>query len=196
MKNMSPTLEAIRGGGGSIKVGAIGTISSLMTREIESSSSSTSSPRTPARSVRGNGPLKPRKSMTEASSSSTTSSTKHRTPEVLKSTKSQNPSTINPKQPKQKTPLEDVGNNSTGSPRISKRSPDSSGKPRSHKRSYHIPMLGSENIHLEKTPIREKSTKKGFNVVDIVDIHCGNPGGSLSNRLKKLNFSKLSHSFM
>ncbi|XP_057540441.1 uncharacterized protein LOC130818327 [Amaranthus tricolor] len=165
---LAPPLEAIKGGGGSIKVGTIGTIGSLMTREIESSSH-TSSPRTAAPAVRGRGPLKPRKSVSEASSSST--ATRPR----------QNPSTTTPKRPKQKTPFEDVGNNS---------------KTRSHKRSYHIPMLGSENIHLEKTPIRDKPTKKGSYIVDIVDINCGNPGVSLSNRLKKLNFSKLSQSFM
>uniref|UniRef100_A0A803LYE8 Uncharacterized protein n=1 Tax=Chenopodium quinoa TaxID=63459 RepID=A0A803LYE8_CHEQI len=165
---MAPTLEAIRGGGGSVKVGTIGTIGSLMTREIESSS-----PRTSVPAVRGNGPLKPRKK-----------------------TKVQNLSTTTPRRPKQKTPFEDVGKNSTVSQGTSKRSLDPSGKTRSRKRSYHIPMLGSENIHLDKTPIRDKPTKKGSTIVDIVDIHCGNPGGSISNRLKKLNFSKLSQSFM
>ncbi|XP_021758849.1 uncharacterized protein LOC110723784 [Chenopodium quinoa] len=193
---MAPTLEAIRGGGGSVKVGTIGTIGSLMTREIESSS-----PRTSVPVVRGNGPLKPRKLMSEASSSSSSSSTptsiKHKNPEAFRKTKVQDLSTTTTRRrPKQKTPFEDVGNNSTVSQGTSKRSLDLSGKTRSHKRSYHIPMLGSENIHLEKTPIRDKPTKKGSTIVDIVDIHCGNPGGSISNRLKKLNFSKLSQSFM
>ncbi|CAO2833522.1 unnamed protein product [Amaranthus hypochondriacus] len=172
---LAPPLEAIKGGGGSIKVGTIGTIGSLMTREIESSSS-TSSPRTSVPAVHGRGPLKPRKSVSEASSSAVTR-IKHMSPEGLR----HNPSTKTSERPKQKTPFEDVGNNS---------------KTRSHKRSYHIPMLGSENIHLDKTPIRDKPTKKGPNIVDIVDINCGNPGVSLSNRLKKLNFSKLSQSFM
>ncbi|XP_021755812.1 uncharacterized protein LOC110720999 [Chenopodium quinoa] len=194
---MAPTLEAIRGGGGSVKVGTIGTIGSLMTREIESSS-----PRTSVPAVRGNGPLKPRKLMSEASSSSssssisTPSSIKHKSPEAFRKTKVQNLSTTTPRRPKQKTPFEDVGKNSTVSQGTSKRSLDPSGKTRSRKRSYHIPMLGSENIHLDKTPIRDKPTKKGSTIVDIVDIHCGNPGGSISNRLKKLNFSKLSQSFM
>ncbi|KNA06409.1 hypothetical protein SOVF_181180 [Spinacia oleracea] len=187
---MAPTLEAIRGGGGSVKVGTIGTVGSLMTREIESSSC-TSTPRTPVSVVRGNGPLKPRKSMSETSSSITTTGIKH---EVLRTTKTQNLSTTTtPRRLKQNTPLEDVGNNNQG---ISKRSLDLPGKTRSHKHSYHIPMLGSENIHLEKTPIRDKPMKKGSNIVDIVDIRCGRPGGSISNRLKKLNFSKLSQSFM
>lgn len=193
---MAPTLEAIRGGGGSVKVGTVGTIGSLMTREIESSSSA-SSPRTPVPVVRGHGPLKPRKSMSEASSSSTTTSIKHRSPGDLRKVKGQNLSTTTtPRRTKHKTPLEELGNNSTVGQGISRRSLDISGKTRNHKKSYHIPMLGSENIHLEKTPIRDKPMKKGINIVDIVDINCGNPGGSLSNRLKRLNFSKLSHSFM
>lgn len=38
------TLEAVRGGGGSVKVGTTGTISALMSREIESSKSASKAP--------------------------------------------------------------------------------------------------------------------------------------------------------
>lgn len=194
---MAPTLEAIRGGGGSIKVGTIGTISSLMTRELESSSLK-SFPQTPALLDRGNGPLKPRKPKSEASSSGNPNSTnlQQKSPQVVSKSKGQNLSKLTPKQPKQKTPLEEVGNKSNVTREINRKSPDFSGKTRTHKRSYHIPMLGSENIHLEKTPTRNKPMKKVPTIVDIVDINCGNPGGSISNRLKKLNFSKLSQTFM
>ncbi|KAL2943716.1 UDP-N-acetylglucosamine--N-acetylmuramyl-(pentapeptide) pyrophosphoryl-undecaprenol N-acetylglucosamine transferase [Bienertia sinuspersici] len=158
---MAATLEAIKGGGGSVKVGAIGTISTLMTREIESSSS-TASPQSPIPIVHSNGPLKPRKSMNEASSSSTTS-IKHISLETLSKTKGHNLiSTSTPKRQKQKTSLKDVGNDSAIQ-RISKRSPDLSGRTRSHKRSSHIPMLGSEDIQLQKLLL-------GVYTVDVIDV--------------------------
>lgn len=196
---MVKTLEAIKGGGGSIRVGTVGTIGSLMTRELESSNPTTHTPsssrHTHLTGSNGNGPLKPRTSMDE----STNTRVKHRSPEAVQKTRGQNqhrfPVTITttPKRPKQQAPLEYVGNSTVNNG--TSRS-DFSGKARSHKRSYHIPMLSAENIHLEKTPSRDKPMRKGSNIVDIVDINCGNPGGSLSNRLKKLGFSKLSQSFM
>ncbi|KAL2933681.1 Myb-like protein V [Bienertia sinuspersici] len=102
---MAATLEAIKGGGGSVKVGAIGTISTLMTREIESSSS-TASPQSLIPVVHSNCPLKPQKSMNEVSSNSSRSTTgiKHTSPETLSKTKGQNLiSTSTPKRQKQKT---------------------------------------------------------------------------------------------
>ncbi|PIN15371.1 hypothetical protein CDL12_11991 [Handroanthus impetiginosus] len=41
---MVQTLEAIRGGGGSIKVGTTGKISALMSRELESTKSASKEP--------------------------------------------------------------------------------------------------------------------------------------------------------
>ncbi|XP_074310970.1 uncharacterized protein LOC141646883 [Silene latifolia] len=187
------TLEAIRGSGGSVRVGTIGTISSLMTRELESSKSSPG--------YREN-VVKTRKSMDEASSSRSSGlgiNSKHKDPEFARKIRSQKSHTVpvravtTPKRPKQTTPLEDVGNNSVRQA-MSKKSPDASSKTKNHRSNSQIPMLGSENIHLEKTPIRDLSMKKGVNIVEIVDVSCGNP--SLSNKLKKLRFSKLSQSFM
>ncbi|KAH9621447.1 hypothetical protein KSS87_001304 [Heliosperma pusillum] len=184
---MATTLEGIRGGGGSVRVGTIGTISSLMTRELESSKSSPG--------YRETIPVKTRKSMDEASSSSS----KHKNPDFSRKTRGQKSHNVpvlgvtTLKRPKQTTPLEDVGNSSVRQA-MSKKSPDASSKTRSHRSNSQIPMLGSENIHLDKTPLRDLSMKKGVNIVEMVDVGCGNP--SLSNRLKKLGFSKLSQSFM
>ncbi|KAG8365068.1 hypothetical protein BUALT_Bualt18G0065700 [Buddleja alternifolia] len=77
---MVQTLEAIKGGGGSIKVGATGTISALMSRELEPTKSSvsvSSGDTTPRK-------LKPRTSSDEASSSSTRSVKNHRGPETVR----------------------------------------------------------------------------------------------------------------
>ncbi|CAL5359907.1 unnamed protein product [Camellia sinensis] len=77
-KNMVPTLEAIKGGGGSIKVGSTGTIGTLMSRELESTKSDPQTPRKKSPTVSILVPsdattpkiLKPRTSLDEASSSS------------------------------------------------------------------------------------------------------------------------------
>ncbi|XP_010539288.1 PREDICTED: uncharacterized protein LOC104813420 [Tarenaya hassleriana] len=62
-----------------------------------------------------------------------------------------------------------------------------------HPKSTHsFPMLGSDNVSLHGTPRREKRT----NIVEIVDVKCGNPDRAWANpitsKLKKLGFSKLS----
>lgn len=61
-------------------------------------------------------------------------------------------------------------------------------------------MLGSDSIALDRTPIREKTEKKGTNIVEIVDIKCGNQdrvwANPITNRLKKMGFSKLSESII
>ncbi|XP_060189097.1 uncharacterized protein LOC132618057 [Lycium barbarum] len=58
-----------------------------------------------------------------------------------------------------------------------------------------IPMLESENISVDGTPIRQK---KGPTLVEIVDVKCGSAektwAAPMKNRLKKLSFSKLSAS--
>ncbi|KAJ4726107.1 DNA replication regulator sld2 like [Melia azedarach] len=159
---MVQKLEAIKGGGGSIKIGTTGTISSLMTRELESVKSAPQTPRTPPVSVACGATsvkrLQPRKSSDEASTSSSNNNINRRSPEIARKTKSYNKST------------------------------------------YQIPMLGSDNVVLDRTPIRQKSDKKGPNIVEIVDIKCGHPerawANPITNKLKKLGFSKLSESII
>ncbi|KAA8523707.1 hypothetical protein F0562_010130 [Nyssa sinensis] len=165
---MVQTLEAIKGGGGSIKVGTTGTISALMSRELESMKSAPQLPVSsrnisPTVSVLVPGGsttakrLKPKTLSTdEASSSSNNNSINHKGPEISRKTKQYN------------------------------------------QRTHQIPMLGSDNISLDGTPIREKPEKRVPYIVEIVDIKCGNPDRSwaspITNRLKKLGFSKLSES--
>ncbi|KAI3466230.1 hypothetical protein Pfo_022893 [Paulownia fortunei] len=92
---MAQTLEAIRGGGGSIKVGTTGTISALMSRELESTKSASKVPSlctSVSVSAGGITPrrLKPRTSADEASSSSSSSSSSfknHMGPETMRRTK-------------------------------------------------------------------------------------------------------------
>ncbi|OWM81263.1 uncharacterized protein LOC116202269 [Punica granatum] len=94
---MVQTLEAIKGGGGSIKVGTTGTISALMTRELESLKSAPKmpiSPRNKHRTVAVSIPCKatatkrpqPRKSQ-DGASSSNSSITGHRCSEDYRKTK-------------------------------------------------------------------------------------------------------------
>ncbi|EHA8590681.1 hypothetical protein COCNU_scaffold022222G000010 [Cocos nucifera] len=63
-------------------------------------------------------------------------------------------------------------------------------KPR--KNGHRVPMLGSDNIPIDRNPNTENVEKKGQSyTVEIVDLKCSNP---MSSRLKKLGFSKLSES--
>lgn len=164
---MVQKLEAIKGGGGSIRVGTTGTIGDLMTREMESikpspqaSASGQGKPRTIPVSVpcSANTPrkLQARKSLDEASSSGCRRGIGHRSPETTRKVKSFNKST------------------------------------------HRMPMLGSDYSTLDRTPSREKSDKKATHIVEIVDIKCGNPdrawANPITNKLKKLGFSKLSES--
>ena len=166
---MVQKLEAIKGGGGSIKVGTTGTISSLMTRELDSIKSAQQTPisfrhksqtipvsvacgsATPKR-------LQLRKSLDGASTSGSSSSMNYKSPQTAQKTK--------------------------GFP----------------KNIHQIPMLGSDNIALDRTPRRQKSDKKVSNLIEVVDIKCGNPdrawASPITNRLKKLGFSKLSESIV
>ncbi|KAL4335082.1 hypothetical protein GQ457_07G013600 [Hibiscus cannabinus] len=160
---MVQKLEAINGGGGgSVKVGTKGTISSLMTRELDSIKTPKLMPasfrhKSPAASVAG--------------------------------------SSTFPRRLQQRKSLDGVGTSGT-----SYKSPRSSvQKAQSFSKNVHqMPMLGSENVALERTPIRQKSDKKVSNIVEVVDIKCGNSDRAwvspITNRLKKLGFSKLSES--
>lgn len=165
---MVQSLDAIKGGGGSIRVGATGTISSLMTRELDSMKaasqkqvSSRNKPHTGLSVPYGTSTpkrLQPRKSFDEASSSGSGNYIDH----------------INP---------------------------DNSRKAKNYpKRTHRIPMLGSDNIALDRTPSREKVDKKVSNIVEVVDIKCGTSdrawASPLTNKLKKLGFSKLSESIV
>ncbi|KAB1200069.1 hypothetical protein CJ030_MR0G008544 [Morella rubra] len=162
---MVQTLEAIKGGGGSIRVGTTGTISSLMTRELDSINSAAQMPvssRTKPQAVPvaitcgATTPkiLQPRKSSDAASSSYIDQTI----PEITRKTK------------------------------------------RETRKTHRIPMLSSDNRALDRTPSREKIDKKGSSIVDIVDIKCGNQdrawASPITNRLKKLGFSKLSESII
>lgn len=165
---MVQTLEAIKGGGGSIKVGTTGKISALMSRELEPAKST---PQTPVSSrnksltdsnVVSNDPitprrLKPRTATDEASSSGSSSTINKKSPEIVRKTKHHN------------------------------------------RKTHQVPMLNSDNISVDGTPIRGKPDKRGlYNIVEVVDIKCGSPDrawtGPITNRLKKLGFSKLSES--
>lgn len=158
---MAHSLEAIKGGGGSVRVGTTGTISSLMTRELESMKAASQKPSSSSINKPQAVPLTPRrlqarKSSDEASSSGIRNNTK--SPEFPRKTK---------------------------------------GYP---KNTHRIPMLGSDNIVLERTPSREKTDKKGSNIVEVVDIKCGNSDRAwtspITSKLRKLGFSKLSESIV
>ncbi|KAJ1389586.1 hypothetical protein SESBI_38204 [Sesbania bispinosa] len=168
---MAQTLEGIKGGGGSIKLGTTGTISSLMTRELDQISSvphkqvaSRSKPRTLAVSVPCGTTtpkrLQPRKSSDEASSSGSNKTTNRRNPGMSQKTKANGRNT------------------------------------------HRIPMLGSDSFSVDKSPVtvRQKNDKKIPNIVEVVDIKCGNAEKAwatpLTSRLKKLGFSKLSESII
>lgn len=162
---MVQKLELIKGGGGSIKIGATGTVATLMTRELDSMKQP--SPQTPtSRPIRTTIPVsvdcgtssstprrqKARKSSDEASSSSSSSS---------------NNNVNNVRTPKAYNAIS----------------------------THQLPMLGSDNVPFQGTPRREK---RMMNIVEIVDVKCGNPDRAWANpitsRLKKLGFSKLSES--
>lgn len=156
---MVHTLETIKSGGGSIKVGTTGTISSLMTRELESIKPAPRTPQTPPVSVAcGAKKLQPRKSLDEASTSSSSNNTTRKSHEVVQKTKSYDKST------------------------------------------HRVPMLGSDNKMPDRTANRQKTNKKGPKIVEIVDIRCGQPdrawANPITNKLKKLGFSKLSESII
>ncbi|XVF34038.1 hypothetical protein REPUB_Repub18cG0022700 [Reevesia pubescens] len=168
---MVQKLDAIKGGGGSIKVGTTGTISSLMTRELDSIKSA---PKTPV-SFRH----KPQKIPVSVACGSAT-----------------------PKRLQLRKSLDGASASCSNSNSMSYKSPQTAQKTKSFPKNIHqIPMLGSDNIALDRTPSRQKSDKKVVsNIVEVVDIKCGNPNRAwaspITNRLKKLGFSKLSESII
>ncbi|KAL2322602.1 hypothetical protein Fmac_026981 [Flemingia macrophylla] len=157
-------MEGIEGDKGAVTVGTTGTISLLMTRELDQITSdphqqisSTSKPRisVSSGSTTPKGP-QPRKSF-EASSSSSSNIINHIN------------LGIGPK------------------------------KKLNGKHTHQTPMLGSNNLPLEASPVtKKKDKKKKSKIVEIVDIKCGYVDKAwstpITNSLKKLGFSKLSES--
>ncbi|CDY17282.1 BnaA10g09160D [Brassica napus] len=173
---MAQKLELIRGGGGSIKIGATGTVATLMTRELDSMKQP--SPQTPT--------TRPVRTTIPVSVDCGTSSSTPRRPKARKS--SDEASSSNVRTPK--------GHNARGTHQLPNFASDNARTPKGHnaKSTHQLPMLGSDNVSLQGTPRREKR----MNIVDIVDVKCGNPDRAWANpitsRLKKLGFSKLNES--
>ncbi|KAI3810033.1 hypothetical protein L1987_19639 [Smallanthus sonchifolius] len=155
------TLEAIKGGGGSIKVGTTGTINALMSRELQSVKvGSPSAVPLPNEAATGTTP-KARVQADEASTSSSSNS-----------------------------------NTRNGKHAIV----DQKTKHHPARQDSRNPFLRSDSVSVDGngngTNNRRKSEKKGSCMVEIVDVKCGVPdkmwANPITNRLKKLTFSKLS----
>ncbi|CAH1425770.1 unnamed protein product [Lactuca virosa] len=71
-------------------------------------------------------------------------------------------------------------------------------KPGKKKTTHKIPMLDSEDLWVDKTPIRGKERKKVTQrIVETVDLKCGKNDGDwsiipISSQLRRLSFSKIS----
>ncbi|KAL8172453.1 hypothetical protein V2J09_024257 [Rumex salicifolius] len=198
--------------GGSVKVGSIGKISSLMSRELESSSSSSSIAPSSSRRKPQSAPVsvscsdrtfKLRKPLDEAQKTVIRiNNTKQSSQQNTRPTKSRNQARISvvglatqtQTQQKPKGIVTEEGRGKIDEK--SRASPDLQWKTRSQKISHHIPMLGSEDIMLDKTAVKRDKKAWKVNLVEVVDTNCGIPAGSLSSRLKKLSFAKLSHSII
>ncbi|KAI4366142.1 hypothetical protein MLD38_022061 [Melastoma candidum] len=159
---MAHNLEAIKGGGGSIRVGTTGTIGALMTRELESIKSEPKGPNSP----------RTRHQMAPVSISCNAITSKR-----LHSRKD--------------------GASSSGS--VDNMNPDVHRKIKGGhmKNNSGIPMLESDDNPTNNIPSRAKADRKVTNIVEVVDIKCGSTekawaAGPITNRLKKLGFSKLS----
>lgn len=164
---MVEKLEAIRGGGGSIKVGATGTIGSLITRELDSIKFSSQTPKSSTRKQLV-GPM-------SVSSSVVTPAKLHPGKMSNGIRSSSNDAIGNLNAPR-----------TTNQIRVQKM----------RKSTHHIPMLSSTDTAVDKTPNRTKLEKRRPHIVDIVDIKCGNPekawSNPIANKFKKLTFAKLS----
>ncbi|OIW16337.1 hypothetical protein TanjilG_19053 [Lupinus angustifolius] len=168
---MAQTLEGIKGGGGSVKLGTTGTIGSLVTRELDQISSA------PHKQVSSR--IKPRTLPVSVVCGTTT------------------PKRLQPR----KSSSHEASSSGSSSNNTKLRNPGVSQKTKANGRNNHkIPMLGSDNFPLDRTPARQKNDKKIPNIVEVVDVKCGNADKAwatpLTSRLKKLGFSKLSESFI
>lgn len=171
-KNMVQKLQPIKGGGGSIKVGATGTISSLMMRELESMRSASKKPVT---------------SKNKSSSATTTTITVSSATSI-------------PKRLGQSKSFVEVSDRRYNS--VNNRSfGNSHNATKTGSRDVHrMPMLSSNDVYTDGNSYREKPERKGLRAVAIVDVKCNNPDRAwasrpLSSRLRKLGFSKLSETF-
>ncbi|XP_022139743.1 uncharacterized protein LOC111010581 [Momordica charantia] len=170
---MAQKLQSIKGGGGSIKVGATGTISSLMMRELESMRS---------------GPQKSVASKNKSLSSTTTTSTSS--------------AASIPKRLQQSRSLDEVSNGRRYNSVNNRSFGNSHNSTKTSSRDVHrMPMLGSNDNYTDgNNSYRGKPERKGLRAVAIVDVKCNNPDRAwasrpLSNRLRKLGFAKLSETF-
>ncbi|XP_049343449.1 uncharacterized protein LOC125807750 [Solanum verrucosum] len=164
---MVQTLESIRGGGGSIKVGTTGTISALMSRELDS----------------------------KPSASTTSVSRRYRSPTVCSFAAGD---ATSPKRTKPRTSIDKASCSWASEDHKNDSEIVRKAKQYYNCRTPQIPMLKSENISVDGTPIRKKPDRKGLALVEIVDIKCGSSGKThanlMKNSLKKNSFSKLSES--
>ncbi|KAK4373925.1 hypothetical protein RND71_004602 [Anisodus tanguticus] len=127
-RRMVQTLEAIKGGGGSIKVGTTGTIGALMSRELDSKKVS---PQVPA-------------------------SSRSKSPTVCSFIAG---STTSPKRVKPRTSGDEAS--SSGMSEGNKKSLEIVRKTKHYSRKTHqIPILESENISVDGTPVRKKADRK------------------------------------
>ncbi|XP_068668799.1 uncharacterized protein [Aristolochia californica] len=170
---MAGSLEPIKGGGGSIKVGTSGTIGSLMTRELESLKNAPTLPRKKPQPTTVSVPC--------GGSSAKISQSRRNFPHEASSSNGSCSSNVN------------YNTNTEKDPVITQKTKSNLGK------SVHsIPMLSSDGITTptERTPSRDKRDRKVPNLVEVVDLKCGHPdkawSSPIANRLKKLGFSKLS----
>ncbi|KAJ1291135.1 hypothetical protein BS78_02G295400 [Paspalum vaginatum] len=163
---MARATELVHGEPGAIKVGATGTIGSLMTRELDAIKVAPQAAASP-RLRRQGCPVSvscgstPRKAILRKSSSDVSSS------------RSSN-------------------GNGNRSDRVSS---EEACKPRrvSRRNTFDSPMLRSDGALVDQSPSAGKAKKKGgVYGVEVVDVKCSNP---MSSRLRKLGFSKLSETF-
>jgi hypothetical protein len=173
---MAQTLEGMKGKGGSIKLGTTGTVGSLMTRELDHISSVSHKQHVSSRN-------KPRTLPVSVPCTSTSTGTSA-TPKRLQPRKSS----------------DEASGSGSGSSKITNHRTKANST--TSRNTHRIPMLGSaDNFSLDRTPAREKKNdKKKPNIVEVVDIKCGNADKTwatpLASRLKKLGFSKLSESII
>ncbi|CAN4097194.1 unnamed protein product [Withania somnifera] len=106
-------------------------------------------------------------------------------------------SATSPKRMKPRTSGDEA--TSSGTSKQNNKSPESFRKAKHNSRKTHqIPILESENISVDGTPISKKPDRKGHYMVEIVDVKCRSMDGTwtnpIKNSLKKLGFTKLSES--
>ena len=175
---MAHTPEISNGNGDQIKLGTTGTVSSLMSRELESVKQSAQAFPSSGKKLQD-----PPVSVPCGYSPKRTHLRKN-PPNDPGSNSSSSSSNSN-------------SGSSSSSNSGSKSSADTQmPKPKPRRNEHKAPMLAATEITLEKNTSKEKpeKKKKGHTyIAEVVDIKCNNP---MSSRLKKLGFSKLSESIV